>query len=38
VLADESDEQIDLLCRTFESGDAESRSMTRMIAELSVRR
>jgi len=38
VSANESQEQIDLLCRTYESGDAEAKRMTRMIAELSVTR
>ena len=38
VAANESQEQIDLLCRTFESGDEEARRMTRMIAELSINR
>lgn len=38
VIAGETPEQIELLCRTYESGDAESRKMIRMIAELSVRR
>ena len=38
VAANESEEQIQMLCRTYESGDAESRRMTRMIAELSVTR
>jgi hypothetical protein len=38
VSANESQEQIDLLCRTYEGGDTESKRMTRMIAELSVTR
>jgi hypothetical protein len=38
VAANESDEQIDLLCRTFESGGEEERRMTRMIAQLSISR
>lgn len=38
VMAGESDEQIALLQRTFESGGEEARSMTRMIAGLSVTR
>lgn len=38
VSANESQEQIDLLCTTYESGDAEAKRMTRMIAEVSVTR
>lgn len=38
VSANESQEQIDLLCRTYETGDPEAKKMTRMIAELSVTR
>src|SRR5207245_2729289 len=38
VSANESQDQIDLLCRTYESGDPEAKKMTRMIAELSVTR
>jgi PilZ domain len=38
VSANESQEQIDLLCRTYEGGDAEAKKMTRMIAQLSVNR
>ena len=38
VIAEETEEQIDLLCRTFETGDEEARRMIRMIAELSVSR
>ncbi len=38
VSANESQEQIDLLCRTYETGDAEAKRMTKMIAELSVSR
>jgi hypothetical protein len=38
VSANESQEQIDLLCATYETGDAEAKRMTRMIAELSVTR
>ena len=38
VSANESQEQIDLLCSTYESGDAEAKRMTRMIAEVSVTR
>jgi hypothetical protein len=37
VSANESQEQIDLLCRTYEAGDAESRRMTRLLAEISAR-
>ena len=36
VRAGESDEQIELLCRTFEAGDEASRLMTRKMAELSL--
>jgi PilZ domain len=38
VSANESQEQIDLLCRTYEGGDAEAKRMTRMIAGLSINR
>jgi hypothetical protein len=38
VSANESQEQIDLLCNTYASGDAEAKRMTRMIAEVSVTR
>ncbi len=38
VSANEAQEQIDLLCGTFESGDTEAKRMTRMIAQLSVTR
>ena len=38
VLADEPQEQIDMLCRTYESGDEETRKTMRSIAELSTRR
>ena len=38
VSANESQEQIDLLCRTYEGGDAEAKKMTRMIAGLSINR
>ena len=38
VSANESQEQIDLLCSTYESGDEEAKRMTRMIAEVSVTR
>lgn len=36
VAAGEPEDQVMLLCRTYESGNAESRSLTRMFAELSV--
>lgn len=36
VSAGEPEEQVELLCRTYESGDAEARRMTRLLAELSV--
>ncbi|HEX6640979.1 MAG TPA: hypothetical protein VF215_07685 [Thermoanaerobaculia bacterium] len=36
IAAGESDEQVALLCSTYESGDAEARRLTRMLAELSV--
>lgn len=32
----EPPDQVELLCRTYESGDAESRRLTRLLAELSV--
>lgn len=38
VSAAEPHEQIDLLQRTFEAGDEQSRAMTRAIAELSIKR
>jgi hypothetical protein len=38
VSTNETQEQIDLLCGTYESGDTEAKRMTRMIAELSVTR
>ena len=38
VSEDEPQEQIDILCRTYESGDAETQKMMRSIAELSTRR
>jgi len=38
VSANESQEQIDLLCSTYATGDGEAKRMTRMIAELSVTR
>jgi hypothetical protein len=36
VSAGEPDEQIELLCRTYESGDVHARNLTRLLAELSV--
>jgi len=36
VAAGEAADQVALLCRTYESGDTESRRLTRMLAELSV--
>lgn len=36
VRAAESEEQIELLCRAYESGDAEARRLIRLLAELSV--
>jgi hypothetical protein len=36
IAAAEPDEQVALLCSTYESGDAEARRLTRMLAELSV--
>jgi hypothetical protein len=36
VAESESEEQVELLRRTYESGDAEARRMTRMLAELSM--
>jgi len=36
IAASEEQEQIDMLCRTYESGDDAARSMTRLLAELSV--
>jgi hypothetical protein len=36
VAAREPAEQVDLLCRTYESGDAEARRLTRLLAELSA--
>ena len=36
VSAGEDGEQVAMLCRTYEAGDAESRRLTRMFAELSV--
>jgi hypothetical protein len=35
VAASESTEQVDLLCRSYEVGDAEARRLIRMLAELS---
>jgi hypothetical protein len=36
ISASEGDEQVDMLRRTYETGDAEARRLTRMLAELSV--
>lgn len=36
IAAAEPEEQVALLCRTYESGDTEARKLTRMLAELSV--
>lgn len=36
IAAAEPDDQVALLCRTYESGDHEARKLTRMLAELSV--
>jgi hypothetical protein len=36
IAAAEPEEQVALLCRTYESGDTEARQLTRMLAELSV--
>lgn len=36
VPAGESQEQIDMLCMTYQNGNEQSRSMTRLLAELSV--
>ena len=36
IAAAEADEQVALLCSTYESGDTEARRLTRMLAELSV--
>jgi hypothetical protein len=36
VLADESEEQIDLLCKAFEDGDEEARRVMKIIAQLSA--
>ena len=36
ISAAEEDDQVEILCRTYESGDAEARRLTRMFAELSV--
>ena len=36
IAASEADDQVELLRRTYESGDAEARRLTRMLAELSV--
>jgi hypothetical protein len=36
IHAGEPDEQVAMLCRTYESGDTEARKLTRILAELSV--
>ena len=36
IAAGEPDEQVQILCRTYESGDTEARRLTRMLAEISV--
>jgi hypothetical protein len=36
IAAGETEDQVALLCQTYESGDEEARRMTRMLAELSV--
>ena len=36
ISAAEEDDQVEMLCRTYESGDAEARRLTRLFAELSV--
>jgi len=38
VSANEAQDQIDLLCRTYEGGDADAKNMTRMIAGLTINR
>lgn len=36
IAANESEDQVAMLCRTYESGDTEARRLTRMLAEISV--
>lgn len=36
IAAAEPDDQVELLCRTYEAGDTEARRLTRMLAEISV--
>ena len=36
IPAGEPEEQVEMLCRTYQDGDAEARRLTRMLAELSV--
>lgn len=36
IAASEPPEQVEILCRTYESGDTEARRLTRMLAEISV--
>lgn len=36
IAANEPEDQVEMLCRTYESGDTEARKLTRILAELSV--
>jgi hypothetical protein len=36
ISATEPEEQVEILCRTYEAGDTEARRLTRMLAEISV--
>lgn len=36
ISASEPEDQVEILCRTYESGDTEARRLTRMLAEISV--
>jgi hypothetical protein len=36
IAAGETEEQVALLCQTYEAGDDEARRLTRMFAELSI--
>ena len=36
IASNESEEQVAMLCRTYENGDEEARRLTRLLAELSV--
>ncbi|HJW94625.1 MAG TPA: PilZ domain-containing protein [Thermoanaerobaculia bacterium] len=38
IAANEPEEQVAMLCRTYENGDEEARRLTRLLAELSVTR